>query len=453
MREAFDDVARLAEAIATGIDKGPIVPDVAPEEIRTHLHSRFDFSRPMPLSDVLDETVSLLHRWQVQVTHPRYFGLFNPSVTVPSVIADFLVAAYNPQLAAWSHSPAANEIEHFTLAWLTEQFGLDPDSSFANFTTGGAEANLSALLIALARSFPAYAKAGARGITARPLVYLSDEGHHSFVKSVQMTGLGLDALRTIRTTTEGQMDVDELRRRIRTDRKAGDAPLFVVGTVGTTSTGIIDPLPELARVCREEGLWFHVDAAWGGAAVLSPRLKPHLAGIEAADSITCDAHKWFSVPMAAGMLFCRHQEVMRAAFDIRTSYMPPTVGGDAPDPFATTVQWSRRFIGLKLFLSLAHLGRPGYVEMIERQTALGDYLRSALKRTGWTIVNRTPLPLVCFTRDGLDVEHFLQQLYRRQIAWMSEISFRGRPAVRACITSFRTSEEDIDHVVTELDNI
>jgi glutamate/tyrosine decarboxylase-like PLP-dependent enzyme len=226
---------------------------------------------------------------------------------------------------------------------------------------------------------------------------------------------------------------------------------MVVGTAGTTGAGAIDPLPELARFCRSQGLWFHVDAAWGGAAVLSPSLRGHLAGIDAADSITCDAHKWFSVPMAAGMFFCRHPASVAEAFRVETSYMPGKTAGPVRDPYTTSVQWSRRFIGLKLFLALAERGESGYVEMIEQQARMGDVLRDSLRRAGWRIVNATPLPLVCFTRDGLVPADFLAALYRRQIAWMSEVRLGdGAPVLRACVTSFRTTEADIEWVVREM---
>jgi aromatic-L-amino-acid/L-tryptophan decarboxylase len=190
-----------------------------------------------------------------------------------------------------------------------------------------------------------------------------------------------------------------------------------------------------------------VDAAWGGAAVLSPRLRPHLAGIEQADSITCDAHKWFSIPMGAGMFFSRHRDTVREAFRAETSYMPGKTS-DVLDPFTSTVQWSRRFIGLKLFLALAEQGEAGYVETIERQARLGDLLRECLCAAGWTIVNSTPLPLVCFRRDGVVPSKFLKALYEQQIAWISEVRLGdSEPVLRACITSFRTTETDVRDVV------
>ena len=226
---------------------------------------------------------------------------------------------------------------------------------------------------------------------------------------------------------------------------------MVVGTVGTTAAGVIDPVPELGRFCRSEGLWLHVDAAWGGAAIVSPRLRGHLAGIEAADSITCDAHKWFSVPMGAGMFFCRHAVAVGEAFRVATSYMPGKTDGAGRDPYTTSVQWSRRFIGLKLFLALAEHGETGYVEMIEHQARMGDVLRAALRGAGWRVVNTTPLPVVCFTREGLVPAEFLAALYERQIAWMSEVRLgEGAPVVRACITSFRTTQSDIEWVVREM---
>ena len=447
---ALDEIRRLATKLESDIANGPIVPTVTPQEIRRHLAARYDFTTPLDPDEVGADVEAMLRTWQVHVTHPRYFGLFNPSVTAASIVADTLVAMYNPQLATWRTSPAANEIERHTLAWLSDKFGLPP-TAIASFTSGGAEANLSAVVVALTRAFPAYGQQGLRGLSASPTIYLTGEAHHSFSKIAHMTGLGREAVRTIATDRHLKMDLGDLARRVAADRRDGCAPFMVVGTAGTTGAGAIDPLPELARFCRSESLWLHVDAAWGGAAIISPRLKTHLAGIDAADSITCDAHKWFSVPMGAGMFFCRHPDAVGEAFRAETSYMPGKTSGPTHDPYTTSVQWSRRFIGLKLFLALAEHGESGYVEMIEHQARMGDVLRDALQRAGWHIVNTTPLPLVCFTRDGLDTGRFLSALYQRQIAWMSEVRLAGGdPVLRACVTSYRTTESDIEWVVREM---
>jgi glutamate/tyrosine decarboxylase-like PLP-dependent enzyme len=449
----LDEICDVVETLQSGIASGPITPNVTPEEIQNYLTSRYDFKKTAPLDEVVADLEKMLHKWQVQVTHPRYFGLFNPSVTLASIVADTLVAMYNPQLATWRTSPAANEIERHTLAWLARKFGF-PASAIATFTTGGAEANLSAVIVALTKAFPEYGERGLRGLAATPTVYLTGEAHHSFNKIAHMTGLGRQVIRTVATDHDLKMDVADLARRVAEDRKDGYAPFMVVGTAGTTAAGAIDPLPDLARFCQRENLWLHVDAAWGGAVVISPLLRHHLAGIDAADSIACDAHKWFSVPMGAGMFFCRHADAVAGAFHAETSYMPGKTSGPVTDPYTTSVQWSRRFIGLKLFLALAHYGESGYLEMIEHQTRMGDVLRESLKGDGWRVVNSTPLPLVCFTRDGLDTTKFLAALHGRQIAWMSEVRLgKGAPVLRACITSFRTTESDIKYVVSEMNRL
>jgi aromatic-L-amino-acid decarboxylase len=446
-------IRSAAERLESDIASGPIVPNVKAEEIRAYLGCRYDFTAPLPLDEVAADVERMLRTWQVQVTHPRYFGLFNPSVTIASIVADTLVATYNPQLATWRTSPGPNEIERHTLAWLVSKFGL-PKHASSTFTSGGAEANLSAVIVALTRTFPAYGESGLRELNGAPTIYLTGEAHHSFNMVAHMTGIGRKALRTIATAHDLKMDVSDLARRVAEDRKNGLAPFMVVGTVGTTGAGVIDPLPDVADFCKREDLWFHADAAWGGAAIISPSLRSHLAGIEAADSITCDAHKWFSVPMGAGMFFCRHPDSVAEAFRAETSYMPGKTAGPVNDPYTTSVQWSRRFIGLKLFLALAQHGEGGYAAMIDHQTRMGDFLRKSLKSAGWRIVNSTPLPLVCFTRDPLDTARFLAALYERQIAWMSEVRLGDNaPVLRACITSFRTTESEIEWVVNEMSQL
>lgn len=438
--------------IESQIAMGPVVPSVTPEEIRNHLSSRYDFKKTMVLEDVVADVERMLKIWQVQVTHPHYFGLSNPSVTLASVVADTLVAMYNPQLANWRTSPAGNEIERHTLSWLSTKFGFPADCS-ASFTTGGSEANLSAIVVALTYGFPEYGENGLEQLAGSPTIYLTEEAHFGYNKIAHMTGLGRRALRIVATDVHLKMDMEELKRMVDEDRRHGFAPFMVIGTAGTTAAGVIDPLPAIGRFCQEESIWFHVDAAWGGGAAISPKLSDHLAGIESADSITCDAHKWFSVPMGAGMFFCRHRDAVAEAFRAEVSYMPKKPDGSPEDPYSTSVQWSRRLIGLKLFLALSELGESGYVEMIDHQTRMGELLRETLTSSGWRIVNTTPLPVVCFTREGLNTSEFLSLLREHQIAWMSEASLSGTPVIRACITNFKTTGADIRWVVSEMNRL
>jgi glutamate/tyrosine decarboxylase-like PLP-dependent enzyme len=437
MQRAFHELIRAAETVAEQIAKGPLATQVGAAEVRKAL-ARFDFREPVALLDLTREVTQMLQQWSVHVTHPRYFGLFNPSVATAGVLADAITAIYNPQLASWSHAPAAQEIERHTLSWLAKKFGVE---GFANFASGGAEANQTALLCALARRYKGWARRGARGAK----VFVTSESHHSIAKAASMCGIGSDAVQRVRTDGNGRMDPEDLDRKAKRER-----PAMIVGTAGTTASGVIDPLPAIADICRKYNIWFHADAAWGGAAVVSPTLRPHLAGIERADSVTCDAHKWFSVPMGAGMFFTRDRGAVGRAFRIETPYMPARPA-DADNPYETTMQWSRRFIGLKLFLTLAEAGEEGLAVRLDHQAQMGDYLRNKLRREGWKVVNETPLPLVCFTRDGLDVAKFVAEVQRRQIAWISSVSIAGGPPVaRACITSYRTEHADIDAVVRGL---
>src|SRR5438105_1490595 len=209
----FDDVRSAVAKLEAQIASGPIVPTVTPDEIRCHLAARDDFTRPLDLDDVGADVERMLRTWQVHVTHPRYFGLFNPSVTAASVIADTLVAMYNPQLATWRTSPAANEIERHTLAWLMGKFGF-PSNAIASFTSGGAEANLSAVIVALTRAFPEYGEGGLRSLAAPPTIYLTGEAHHSFNKIAHMTGIGRLALRMVGTDGDLKMDLQDLARQV-----------------------------------------------------------------------------------------------------------------------------------------------------------------------------------------------------------------------------------------------
>src|SRR5271170_3662105 len=230
------------ERVQAEIAGGPILPSVTVEEIRNHLGSQYHFQKELPLDDVIQDAERLLRTWQVQVTHPRYLGLFNPAVTLPSVIAETLAALYNPQLANWRTSPAGNEIERHTLSWLAAKFGL-PEDTIATFTSGGSEANLSAVAVALCHAFPEYGEHGLRSLSAPPSLYLTDQAHHGFNKIAHMTGIGRRAVRPVKTDRRLKLDVDSLRCQVGQDREHGWVPFLVVGTVGTTAAGVIDPLP------------------------------------------------------------------------------------------------------------------------------------------------------------------------------------------------------------------
>ena len=441
-RQAYAQLTELIERHLEELGDRNVAPSSPYTEFERRLRE-FDFSAPVPLDELVNATVELLGEGIVHTSHPRYFGLFNPAPTFAGVLADALVAAFNPQLAVTSHAPAAVAIERHVLSFLGDCFGLP--GAAGSFTSGGAEANLTGLLVALERHFPEATEHGLAAVGERPTFYVSGEAHDSFVKAARMTGLGQRAARAVPVGEDLRMDVDALRSAIERDRAAGERPFLVVATAGTTAGGIVDPVAAIADLCGEAGLDLHVDAAWAGAIGLSERLRPLLDGIERADSVTVDAHKWLSAPMGAGVFLTRHSRDLTSTFRVAAGYMP---SADSSDPYLTSAQWSRRFIGLKVFMSLAAAGRAGYAAQIERDCRLGDLLRARLRDSGWRVVNDTPLPVVCFVpdapADAAELARIAGAVERSGEAWISVAQLAGRPALRACIISHRTTEADVD---------
>ncbi|UCE61189.1 MAG: aminotransferase class V-fold PLP-dependent enzyme [Phycisphaerales bacterium] len=436
----------------------PCAMEFGHKELRDKIGS-IDFNTPMTPAEAVDFAADALREYQVHVPHPRYYGLFNPAPATASIAADALVAAFNPQLATWHHNPIGCEIERHLIRSIAERFGYSPEETDGSFTSGGAEANHTALLTALVDAFPEYAAGGLRALDSQPVLYASAESHHSISKAARLCGLGAEAVRSVPVDQAFRMIPDELTKQIHRDRAEGLLPFFVVATIGSTNAGVIDPISAIADVARDESLWFHADAAWGGAAVLVPGLRSHLAGIERADSIIFDAHKWLATPMGAGMYFTRHPDILHRTFALSADYMPTGSREiDAADPYERSMQCSRRFIGLKLFLSLLVAGWEGYEKMIRRHVEMGDLLRSRLGASSWAIVNDTPLPLVCFVDDTGpcgDEEPRLKAIADEIVtsgrAWISSTRIGGsKPVLRVCIMNHRTVHDDIEALVHDL---
>jgi glutamate/tyrosine decarboxylase-like PLP-dependent enzyme len=453
-REQHERLLSFADYVARRVDDGPVATRVTPTAARARIAERFDLNGGAPPERTLRRIEDMLRRFAVHVSHRRYFGLFNPSVLPETVAAAALVAAYNPQEAAWEHSPGALEMEKRALDLMAERIGLPRDSS-SHFTSGGQEANLTALVVALQHAFPNWRRQGVRAFSGGPTLYVSAEGHHSLVKAARVAGLGDDAVRSVPVDARHAMDADALTERIAEDRRARALPFMVVATAGTTATGAIDPLPALSAICRERGLWFHCDAAWAGAALLSPTLRSHLDGIAHADSVTWDTHKWLGAPMGAGAFFCRHAGAPRATFEVDSGYMPPPREG-ADDPHRTSLAWSRRAAGVPVFAAFATRGLRGYAELVDHQTQMGDTLRVLLVAAGFILANNTPLPLVCFThprivRGDMSAGDVARAVVESGRAWISPVLLPdGTRVLRACITSYRTDVSDLEVLVDAL---
>jgi glutamate/tyrosine decarboxylase-like PLP-dependent enzyme len=381
----------------------------------------------------------------VHLTHPRYFGLFNPAPTFPAQCADRIAAAFNPQLATSTTSPAAVEIESHVIRAVGRRAGFWPEVG-GHFTTGGAEANYTALICALTRANAGFASEGARAFGGPPVFYASKESHVAWLKIAHQAGIGRSAVNLVRTDGAGRMDANALNDAIAADRAQGRVPVMIVATAGTTNAGMIDPLTNCAEIARLAGLWYHVDGAWGGALIASDRLRGALVGIEQADSITIDAHKWFATTMGCGMFITRDVHALSSAFQVSTSYMPSNVPN--LDPYVTSVQWSRRFLGLRLFLSLAAAGWAGYGEHVERAIELAGVLKDKLASEGWSIVNRSLLAVLCIEppAGGSNVRSIVNRVLASGRAWISAATFEGREVIRACVTNGETMPDDIDEL-------
>src|SRR5258706_2797099 len=322
-----------------------------------------------PPLQVLDEICSELIDKGFHVPSANYFGLMNPTPTYASVLAEALVAALNPQLATQARSQLASKIEHETVRWIGERVGW-PGEMNGTFTSGGNEANFSALALALTHRFPNVIEEGVASIGAQPVVYASSESHHSLDKSVGLLGLGRKSLHRIPVDARVQMDVEKLVAAIQHDKAAGQIPFCVVATAGTTNSRGIDDIVAIAEICRRENLWLHVDGAYGAAAIFSDVHRSLMRGIELSDSITIDPHKWLAMPFAAGVVLTRHEPLLEQAFGTHTPYMPRIAGSTMVDNFKLSTQWSRRMNSLKVWLTLRMHGRRAYEELIDRQLKL-----------------------------------------------------------------------------------
>jgi glutamate/tyrosine decarboxylase-like PLP-dependent enzyme len=449
VREQLDDLlTRTLAAAGERIACGPVMPTLDMAQFRTAL-ARFDFEAPQDLEGLIGWITAQLEHGAVHMGNPRYFGLFNPAANFPSQCADRIAGAFNPQLASSGSSPAPVEIEAHVIRALARRAGL-PSESTGHFTTAGSEANYTALLCALTRAAPGFASEGVRTFPGPVAMYTSRECQPAWFKIVHQAGIGRDALKLIATNPRGEMDGDALAHAVAGDLQAGVVPVLISATAGTTGGGMIDPLARCADIARAHGLWYHVDAAWGGAALCSPRLRGALAGIELADSLTIDAHKWFATTMGCGMFVTRYPAVLSETFRVATDFMPSTVS--ALDPYLNSAQWSRRFMGLKLFLSLAAAGWDGYAVHVERAVDVIALVKARLLAMGWSARNDSQLAVLCVVPPpGFPpIREIVRRVLASGRAWVAATTFAGEEVVRICATHGEIAAADIEELVGAL---
>ena len=401
---------------------------------------------------VLAEVCSALVEKGFHVPSAHYFGLMNPTPTYMGVLGEALAAALNPQLATLARSQLASKIELQTIEWIGSRVGWG-EGFGGTFTSGGNEANFSGLALALAQKFPQAIEDGIASIGAQPVAYASEEAHHSLDKSAGLLGIGRKALRRIPVNDSLRLDVELLKNAVRDDISAGRQPFCVVATAGTTNSGMVDDLAAISALCREHGLWLHVDGAYGASAIFSDTHRDLVHGIELADSITMDPHKWLAVPFAAGVILTKHPEAMERAFSVAAPYMPKAGGAKLPDNARISTQWTRRMNSLKLWLTLRVHGRKAYEELIDRQLRLAhrfaDWIRAS---EHYELVVSPILPIVTFrwkaSRPGSRELHdihaeIVEEMTRDGKLWISDTLVRGGSALRMMVISYLTEERHL----------
>jgi glutamate/tyrosine decarboxylase-like PLP-dependent enzyme len=447
-RRVGDRLSDDLERALLRIQAGPVAPTIDMAAFREELRS-YSFETPRPLEELLHWTLERMQNGIVQMANPRYFGLFNPGANFPSQCADRVAGLFNPQLASSASSPVPVEIERHVIRAIARRAALG-DQATGHFATGGSEANYTSLLCALTAAHPHFASDGVRAFPGPVKFYTSRDCHIAWLKVAHQAGVGRAALRLIDTDGRGQMDPAALSAAIAADRAAGAVPVMVVATAGTTGGGMIDPLNACADIAQTEKLWYHVDAAWGGAALASNRLRPLLAGIERADSITIDAHKWLATTMGCAIFITRHAHLLSEAFHASTSFMPSSVAG--VDPYLNTVQWSRRFLGLRLFLALGAAGWDGLGAHVERGVEVVARIKERLVGLGWTIANESALAVLDAVPPAElgDVRALVRRVVGSGRAWVAPTTFEGRDVVRICATNGETTLKDVDALIAVL---
>jgi glutamate/tyrosine decarboxylase-like PLP-dependent enzyme len=447
----------VAERLAA-IPNRPLTRGESPAQVR----AAFGAERPLPLrgeaaGPLLDEAAACLFDHSLFNGHPRFLGYITSSPAPIGMFGDFLAAALNQNVGAWSLSPMATEIECQAIRWMAELIGF-PAECGGLFVSGGNMANFVAVVAA--RAAAARWDVRAEGLSRGSLVlYGSAETHTWIQKAADLFGFGTNAIRWIPADAHQRMDVAALRRQIDADREAGLQPFFVVGTAGSVSTGAVDPLAEIAAVCREHGLWFHVDGCYGAVAAHVPGAPESLRALSLADSIAVDPHKWLYVPVEAGCVLLRDPEALRRAFSYHPAYYH--FDEQVVNFFEQGPQNSRGFRALKVWLALRQVGRDGYRRMIADDMLLAQQLHALVSRHPELEPATHELSITTFRYVPADLrasvgtaatEAYLDRLNRDLLgaieqsgdAFVSSAVVHGRFVLRACIVNFHTSLEDIE---------
>jgi aromatic-L-amino-acid/L-tryptophan decarboxylase len=457
-REVGHQVVELLAEYLEHIEEKPVFPNVEPSTL-----TKF-FAEPLPQNPsspekVLAELQEKLLPYCTHVGHPGYMGLITPSPNPVGIIADFICSALNQNIGAYTIGPAAVAMERRTVRWLTDLVGYDA-SAGGNLTSGGMMANFIGLK--LARDSVSGDRIQQDGVREQWAVYASEQRHVSVDKAVDAVGLGRTALRALPTDAEFQVRLDALEEAIAADRKRGIRPMCIVGIFGTTNTGAVDPVRELRKIADREGMWLHADAAYGGGMLLSHAWPMRDRGLELADSITIDPHKWFYAPLDAGAILVKDDRRLTASFGMKPSYLTDELdrANERYQYYVHSFEQSRRFRGLKVWMSFKRYGANQIGEWIDNNVRQAKHLYFLVaKNPEFEAASEPPMSAICIRYRGADLDEAQSKELHAEVArrieesgkfWISTTELKGKTWFRINPVNFRTRTEHMDQLLSLL---
>ena len=473
MRELSSQVTQLVTKYFSEVSTLPVFPETSGGQTIGKIGASLPLEGE-PLERLLNNCRVIIENSRHN-GHPRFFGYVASPATPPGAFADLITSTLNSNVTSWRSGPAATEIERTVVSWLASLIGYSDETlpTHGLLTSGGSMANLTALLIA--HRTKSGADVGATGLwnsRAPMTVYASDQIHMSIPKAADILGLGRTQVRLVDSDDRFRMNVESLRRSLANDLKDGMKPFCVVASGGTVNTGAVDPLADIAEVANEFDLWFHIDGAYGALAALDEKKRPLFRGIERADSVSLDPHKWLYVPIDSGCLLFRDEDRARAAFSFEGADYIKVHEQNADEAFAFWnygTELSRRFRALKIWFTLRYYGVRRIGQSISEDNALATYLGEQVEAaTDFEMLAAPELSICCFRyvppalqaklrKDGVDVTidaeldqlntNIMNMVQRGGRAYLSSATIRGKFALRACITNFRTTRADLDQTL------
>ena len=464
IRQAGHSAVETVADYLGSIRERRVYPQTSSEEIRALLDRELP-QEGTSFEELLDVFRDVLVPNSRHNTHPRMFGYVQAPGSAAAAIADLLASALNANLTAWRSAPAAVELERLTINWIKQMIGFDPAGE-GLFVSGGSMANFAAL--AAARRAKAPDEFVRRGMSSAPRalrIYASAETHHSVAKAVTLLGIGSDNVRAVEVDSRFRVRLDDLEAKISDDLRDGHLPFCVVANAGTVNTGACDPLREISRLAKRFDLWLHVDGSYGGFATLAPSARTLFDGIEEADSISLDPHKWLYLPTDCGCVLYRDPDSARAAFAHDAEYTR-VISQQDDEAFAFWdygPELSRRFRALKVWMTLKAVGVRAFADAIEKDLACARHLESLVRASDdFEMLAPVELSIFCFrhlpahlrgTPDPeIDAwnERLLVELQRDGSSYLSNARIGGRFALRGCVLNYRTTLEDMEILLNDL---